>query len=121
MLFDNTPLVLVKPVFSFSKTYFVDTFYYYLSSQIQNFGKSSALAFFCIIVSTVFLLKNLFRYLALYVLAPLRNHIIYDLRDSMYQRLINLPVSFFQRENKGDIITKFTSDISEIEYSIIKT
>lgn len=121
LLFDKTPLVTVKPTFSFSNKYFVDTFYYYLSSQIQHFGKSSALAFFCVVVSSVFLLKNLFRYLALYVLAPLRNHIIYDLRDSMYQRLINLPISFFQRENKGDIITKFTSDLSEIEYSIINT
>jgi ATP-binding cassette, subfamily B, bacterial MsbA len=121
LLFDKTPLVTVKPAFSFSNKYFVDTFYFYLSSQIQTFGKSSALAYFCFVVSAVFLLKNLFRYLALYVLAPLRNHIIYDLRDSMYQRLINLPVSFFQRENKGDIITKFTSDLSEIEYSIINT
>jgi ATP-binding cassette, subfamily B, bacterial MsbA len=121
LLFDKTPLVMVKPAFAYSKSYFVDTFYFHLSSQIVHFGKSSALAFFCVVVSCVFLLKNLFRYLALYVLAPLRNHIIYDLRDSIYQRLINLPVSFFQRENKGDIITKFTSDLSEIEYSIINT
>lgn len=121
LLFDKTPLVLTKPTFSFSNKYFVDTFYYHLSSQIQHFGKSSALAFFCVVISCVFLFKNLFRYLALYVLAPLRNHIIFDLRDSMYLRLINLPISFFQRENKGDIITKFTSDLSEIEYSIINT
>jgi ATP-binding cassette, subfamily B, bacterial MsbA len=121
LLFDKTPLVIVKPAFAYSKSYFVDTFYFHLSSQIIHFGKSSALAFFCVVVTVIFLLKNLFRYLALYVLAPLRNHIIYDLRDSMYQRLIQLPVSFFQRENKGDIITKFTSDLSEIEYSIINT
>ncbi len=121
LLFDKTPLVLVKPVFSFSKTYFIDSFYYFLSSQIQNNGKTAALAFFCGVVSVVFLLKNMFRYLALYVLAPLRNHMIYDLRDAMYQRLIRLPISFFQKNNKGDIITKFTSDLGEIEYSIINT
>jgi subfamily B ATP-binding cassette protein MsbA len=69
----------------------------------------------------VFLLKNLFRYLALYVLAPLRNHMIYDLRDAMYRRLVQLPISYFQKNNKGDILTKFTSDLSEIEYSIINT
>jgi subfamily B ATP-binding cassette protein MsbA len=121
LLFDKTPLVLSQPSFSFSKTYFIDSFYYFLSSQIQNNGKTAALAFFCGVVCIVFLFKNLFRYLALYVLAPLRNHMIYDLRDAMYQRLVRLPISFFQRNNKGDIITKFTSDLGEIEYSIINT
>lgn len=121
LLFDKTPLVLTKPTFSLSNKYFIDSFYYFLSTQIQQNGKTTALAFFCVVVTTVFLLKNLFRYLALYVLAPLRNHMIYDLRDSMYQRLIQLPISFFQRNTKGDILTKFTSDLSEIEYSIINT
>lgn len=121
LLFDKTPLVLSQPAFSFSKTYFIDSFYYFLSIQIQHNGKTAALAFFCGVVCVVFLLKNLFRYLALYVLAPLRNHMIYDLRDAMYQRLVRLPISFFQKNNKGDILTKFTSDLSEIEYSIINT
>lgn len=121
LLFDKTPLILEQPKFSFSKTFFIDSFYYFLSLQIQQKGKIAALGFFCIVVCIIFLLKNLFRYLALYVLAPLRNHMIYDLRDRMYQRLIRLPISFFQKNNKGDIITKFTSDLSEIEYSIINT
>jgi len=121
LLFDKTPLVLSQPSFSFSKTYFIDSFYYFLSTQIQQSGKVAALAFFCGVVCIVFLLKNLFRYLALYVLAPLRNHMIYDLRDAMYRRLVRLPITYFQKNNKGDILTKFTSDLSEIEYSIINT
>jgi subfamily B ATP-binding cassette protein MsbA len=121
LLFDKTPLVLNQPSFSFTKTYFIDSFYYFLSTQIQQSGKLAALGFFCGVVCVVFLLKNLFRYLALYVLAPLRNHMIYDLRDAMYRRLIQLPISYFQKNNKGDVLTKFTSDLSEIEYSIINT
>ena len=121
MLFDKTPMVLSQPNFNFSKTYFIDSFYYFLSTQIQQSGKVAALGFFCGVVCVVFLLKNLFRYLALYVLAPLRNHMIYDLRDAMYRRLVQLPISYFQKNNKGDILTKFTSDLSEIEYSIINT
>jgi len=121
LLFDKTPLVLNQPSFSFSKTYFIDSFYFFLSTQIQQSGKVAALAFFCGVVCIVFLLKNLFRYLALYVLAPLRNHMIYDLRDAMYRRLVRLPITYFQKNNKGDILTKFTSDLSEIEYSIINT
>ena len=121
LLFDKTPMVLSQPNFNFSKTYFIDSFYYFLSTQIQQSGKVAALGFFCGVVCVVFLLKNLFRYLAFYVLAPLRNHMIYDLRDAMYRRLVQLPISYFQKNNKGDILTKFTSDLSEIEYSIINT
>ena len=121
LLFDKTPMVLSQPNFNFSKTYFIDSFYYFLSTQIQQSGKVAALGFFCGVVCVVFLLKNLFRYLALYVLAPLRNHMIYDLRDAMYRRLVQLPISYFQKNNKGDILTKFTSDLSEIEFSIINT
>lgn len=121
LLFDKTPLVLVKPPFELSKTYFTDAFYYQLSTRIVAHGKSSALAYFCVIVCIVFLFKNLFRYLALYVLAPLRNRLIYDMRTNMYNKLLNLPVSYFQSENKGNIITKFTSDLTEIEYSIMNT
>ena len=121
LLFDKTPMVLSQPNFHFSRTYFIDSFYYFLSTQILQSGKVAALGFFCGVVCVVFLLKNLFRYLALYVLAPLRNHMIYDLRDAMYRRLVQLPISYFQKNNKGDILTKFTSDLSEIEYSIINT
>ena len=121
LLFDKTPMVLSQPNFNFSRTYFIDSFYYFLSTQILQSGKVAALGFFCGVVCVVFLLKNLFRYLALYVLAPLRNHMIYDLRDAMYRRLVQLPISYFQKNNKGDILTKFTSDLSEIEFSIINT
>lgn len=121
LLFDKTQLVLNKPTFSLSKTYFIDTFYYFLSMQIQTRGKTAALAFFCVVVCVVFLFKNLFRYLALYVLAPLRNRLIFDMREQLYNKLLKLPTSFFQKEKKGEIITKFTSDLTEIEYSIMNT
>lgn len=121
LLFDKTQLVLEKPSFQWSKEYAIDTFYYFLSQQIQNNGKASALAYFCIIVCVVFLLKNLFRYLALFVLAPLRNQLILDLRNQLYEKMLKLPISFFQKEQKGSLITKFTSDLTEIEYSIMNT
>ena len=121
LLFDKTPLVSEKPKFAMSTSYFVQNFYYYLSLKIINSGKVAALGFFCVIVSCVFLLKNLFRYLALYVLSPLRNRLIFDLRDRLFQKLLNLPVSFFHKQSKGDLITKFTSDLTEIEYSIMNT
>lgn len=121
LLFDKTQLILKEPTFQWSKDYVIDIFYYFLSKQIQAKGKVSALAYFCIIVCVVFLLKNLFRYLALFVLAPLRNQLIFDLRHQLYEKTLKLPISFFQEEKKGSLLTKFTSDLNEIEYSIMNT
>ena len=100
LLFDKTQLILKEPTFQWSKDYVIDIFYYFLSKQIQAKGKVSALAYFCIIVCIVFLLKNLFRYLALFVLAPLRNQLIFDLRHQLYEKTLKLPISFFQEEKK---------------------
>lgn len=121
LLFDKTPLVSVQPQFKLSTTYLIQNFYYIISSKISQDGKVEALAFFCILVCIVFFLKNLFRYAAMYVLAPIRNRLIYDLRERMYIRLLKLPISFFAKNEKGDLITKFSSDLNEIEYSIMNT
>jgi len=121
LLFDKTPMVESPPVMQWSADYLKEYFYYIISYQIKCYGKGAALAMFCGIVAVVFFLKNLFRYLASYFLAPLRNGLIYDIRDQLYQKLLKLPVSFFHSERKGELITKMTTDVSEIEYSIINT
>lgn len=121
LLFDKTPLVTAAPDPAWSKDYLIQKFYYTLSSKILADGKTAALSFFCVVVTCVFFAKNLFRYLALYALAPLRNRLILDLRDKMYRHVQSLPITYFQRQNKGDLITRFTSDLTEIEYSIMNT
>lgn len=121
LLFDKTELITVKPNFEWNQKSIINTFYYFLSIQILENGKTAALAFFCVVVVIIFFLKNIFRYLALFILAPLRNKLIFDLRDLMYRKMLRLELSFFQKNQKGDLITKFTTDLTEIEYSIMNT
>lgn len=121
LIFDKMPMVTTPPDFAISATYFNQLFYYYLSQQIILHGKSAALSMFCFQVVGVFFLKNFFRYGANYVLAPVKNGVVRDLRASLYDKLLSLPIRFFQTNNKGDIITKMTSDLREIESGIMST
>jgi subfamily B ATP-binding cassette protein MsbA len=70
-------------------------------------------------VLLMFLLKNLFRYLAMYFLAPVRNGVIMDIRNALYEKILVLPLSYYSNERKGDIMTRMTSDVQEIEWSVI--
>jgi ABC-type multidrug transport system fused ATPase/permease subunit len=92
---------------------------YYISDMILTFGKPTTLTFVCLALIIVFLLKNVFRYLALYFIAPLRNGIIYDLRKELYQKYLDLPLSFYSNERKGALISGFTNDVQEVEWSIL--
>jgi subfamily B ATP-binding cassette protein MsbA len=121
LLFDKTELITEKPNFEWNQKSVINTFYYFISVQIIENGKTAALGFFCFLVVIIFFLKNIFRYLALFILAPLRNRLILDLRDLLYRKMLKLEISFFQKNQKGDLITKFTTDLTEIEYSIMNT
>jgi len=65
------------------------------------------------------MLKNLTRYLALFFLTPIRNNIIRDIRNNLKQKLLHVPITFFQKYKRGDIISRITHDLTEIEWSII--
>lgn len=82
-------------------------------------GKMTALAYVCVAAVVFTLLKNVFLYLALYILNPLRNAIIRRLRDDMFTKTLSLPIGFFTEERKGDLVSRMTNDISEVENSIV--
>jgi subfamily B ATP-binding cassette protein MsbA len=84
----------------------------------QN-GKQSALMYVCIAAVVFTLLKNLFLYLSLYVLNPLRNSILRRLRNELFDKILSLPIGFFTEERKGDLVSRMTNDMSEVEYSIV--
>ncbi|MBL0257617.1 MAG: ABC transporter ATP-binding protein, partial [Bacteroidetes bacterium] len=69
----------------------------------------------------LFFLKNFFRYLAMYFIAPIRNGVVRDLRNGMYEKVLYLPLSYFSDERKGDLISRMTSDVQEIEWSIMQS
>jgi len=82
-------------------------------------GKSNVLLYVSGIIVLTFLLKNACRYFAMFFLSPIRNGVISDLRQSMFHQAMRLPLSFFSDEKKGDIMSRMTYDVQEVEWSIM--
>lgn len=107
-----------KPEFSFSLNWFVDTFNYYFIDVIRNSGKLRALLFVCItLVSTVFL-ANLFKYMTGVISVLVRTNIIRNLRTAIFNKITRMHLGYFTDQRKGDIISRVTNDIQELEVSI---
>lgn len=94
----------------------LDTFFEQLLVQ---HGREGALLIVCGFLVLTFLGKNLFRYLSLYFLAPVRNGVVRDLRQKMLGKMLELPLSFFSEERKGDLMSRFSADVQEVEWSIM--
>jgi len=122
ILFGKEEKTLTKPIyedFSSLTDYFKDSFYYFISQKIENEGKIETLLFICFLCLSLFFFKNFFRYLASYFITFLRTGIVKDLRDKLYNKIIELPISYFTEKRKGDIIARITADVQEVEVSIL--
>ncbi len=82
-------------------------------------GSSKALLMLCLIIFLAIILKNLFTYLSMYFLNPIRNRILNDMRRNMYEKILQLPVGFFSEQRKGDVMSKLSNDLNEVEGSTI--
>lgn len=82
-------------------------------------GDIKALGVICLVILVSIILKNLFVYLSLYYLNPIRNNIINDMRTAMYKKILVLPIGYFNDQRKGDIMSRLTNDLSEVESSSI--
>lgn len=100
-------------------SYLQESFYHFISQKIDNNGEINTLLFICLLALSLFFLKNLFRYLASYVISFLRTGIVKDLRDDLYHKIVTLPIAYFSEKRKGDIIARMTSDVKEVEVSIL--
>jgi ATP-binding cassette, subfamily B, bacterial MsbA len=109
------------PAFSWSFDYLKDNFNFYLSSEIIAHGKLHALIYICILVVSIIFLKNTFRYLGMYFMATIRNGVVMDLRNSMYRKVLALPLSYYSDERKGDLLSRMTTDVQEIEWSVMQS
>lgn len=121
LLFDKTRLVYEKPDFAFTTEAITTWFNYLVSSIIIERGEVNALMFISIMVVVLFFLKNLCRYLAMFFLAPLRNKVVRDIRNDIYRRILILPLAYFSEQRKGDIMSRITNDVMNIEWSIMQS
>ena len=100
-------------------SYLKESFYHFISQKIDDDGQIQTLLFICLLALSLFFLKNFFRYLASYVITFLRTGIVKDLRDKLYNKIVELPISYFTEKRKGDIIARMTADVQEVEVSIL--
>lgn len=94
---------------------------YYLQYSITHLGPLKSLLFMTVLIFILSFIKNLFRYLAMFFIAPLRNGIVKDLRHELYKKTLELPLRYFSNERKGDLMSRMTTDVMEIEWSVIQT
>jgi subfamily B ATP-binding cassette protein MsbA len=105
--------------FSFNRFFDVlkDTIWAYKN----EYGASNVLLGICAFVIIMISFKNLFRYLALYFMVPMRNYIVSDYRVAAYNRILVLPLSYFSNEKKGDLLSRMTSDMHQIEAAVMSS
>ncbi|WCL82730.1 ABC transporter ATP-binding protein [Saprospira sp. CCB-QB6] len=92
-----------------------------LIMYMQEHGRPAALFWVCGIMIGAFFFKNVFRYLALFVMAPVRNGIERDLRQAVFGQLMSLPLSYFSQERKGDLMSRLSSDVKELQWSVLRS
>lgn len=110
---------VTPPDFSLSTEWLEESFQYYFSQIIIESGRESALLFVCIVIVASVFLANIFRYLAALISARIRMDTIKNLRMHIFDRISMLHIGFFNTERKGDMISRVTNDIQEVEVSVL--
>lgn len=121
ILFGTSDEVTVKVPFDFSFASIKDNFFYYITSFKQLYGASNTLIFIGVFAILATALKTGFAYLASYETIYIRNGVVRDIRKKIYKKILSLPLPFFSEEKKGDIISRMTSDVQEVEESIMNS
>lgn len=95
------------------------TLYTFINNEIEKHGSLNVLLWLCIITGVAFFLRNIVRYLGAYLLIFYRVGVTKDLRGSMYRKILTLPVSFFSEQRKGDLMSRMSNDVGEVENNIL--
>jgi len=96
-----------------------DLVYGFLQESITAHGKVQALGWICLFIVITVLLKNIFLYLSFYFLAPIRNAVTRKYSRLLYEKILQLPIGYFTEQRKGDILSRSSNDITELENSVI--
>ena len=120
VLFGQTKQNYIEPTFSWDLKKFLSDFSsYYLTSITDHYGIGYTLGVLVAGIITIFLLKNLSDYLALFFITFLRNGILKDIRNAMYKKTLDLPLAFFSEKRKGDTISRISGDVNEVQSSFL--
>ena len=97
----------------------INNFYYYVTQLIENYGASTTLLLLGLFLAFMTFLKTTSYFLSSATIIPIRTGVVRDIRVSLYQKILSLPLGFFSEERKGDIIARMSGDVNEIENSIM--
>jgi subfamily B ATP-binding cassette protein MsbA len=104
----------------FSRINPINQFKIWLYQVVQTpGGEIKGLAIICILILCFIVFKNVFLYLSTYVLTPIRNLVVNDMRTNMYKKILALPIGYFNDQKKGDIMSRLTNDLSDVETSSV--
>lgn len=121
ILFGTTPKTKVAPTYEGIgqiKNY-LEGFFNYKITQYLEQDSGKALLFVIGMIISLFFLKNIFNYLAMYFITFLRNGVLMDLRNELYQKTTSLPLYFFSEKKKGDLMARISSDVLELQHSFL--
>jgi len=113
---------LVKPISAggfFGTIDYVKDYYQYWMKTMAHDDPTKALLFVCVTVLIAFFLKNLTNYLSIYYQSFVRMAVVRDIRLKLFSKTLNLPLSFYNNERKGDIMTRMNNDVNEIEVAVV--
>ena len=120
VLFGKNKTILKEPVytgFNHIKQYGSDFLYYKISEMTKDYGIQFVLLMVVLLIIVTFLFKNLSNYLASYHIMHLKNGVLRDLRQSMYNKIVELPISYYSEKRKGDIMARMLGDVNEVQNS----
>jgi len=109
------------PEFGLSSSALLSYLDFQIKSFILEYGPDKTLVYFCFLLIAIFLFKNISRYMTLFFMAPIRIGVIRDVREAIHRKITKLHLGYYSEERKGDIISRATSDVSQIENSIISS
>jgi len=92
-----------------------------LTNSLNKRGPVNTLAFICVLMISFIILKNFFLYLSYVVLNPLKNQIVNHLREDLYDKILRLPIGYFNEKRKGDLMSRIANDVGEVEGSVVGT
>lgn len=121
VLFSQDMNAYQKVPWSLSISTLLANFNYFIAQNILKEGQLATLSFIVMLVIVMFFLKNFFKYAAMYFMGAIRTGIVRDLRNRMYSKILQLPLSYFSDERKGDIMVRMSNDVQEVEWSIMQS
>ena len=121
ILFGTTKKTYIQPTFQgvVKIKSFLEDFFNYKVTQYLDQEIGSALLFVIGMIISLFFLKNIFNYLAMFFITFLRNGVLKDIRNSLYKKTTTLPLDFFSEKKKGDLMARISSDVLELQHSFL--